>query len=411
MIAAPDPGFAPNEGSADGRLSELVVCSLEPWDEIWRRNQFFADALLKRDPKLRILFVEPPADVLFDLWNRRFPTFPRLRRLSLDGRLRAFRPLKLLPRRLGRVTDSALLFQLLVAVRAAGFKRPTLWINDVTYAPLLARTRWPSVYDITDDWLLAPFAPREVERLRRLDEIALNQANEVVVCSPALAASRGATRDDIWLVPNGVDLEHFRQAQPRPADLPRDPTAVYVGSLHDARLDVELVVDLALALPHLNLVFVGPDSLSTHSRKLLEACPNILLLGPRPYGVVPAYLQHASVVIVPHLVSAFTESLDPIKAYECLALRTPTVATPVAGFREHSGPLNVVARDAFPDRVADVLSGRASTHGDGAPISWAERARSFESALARATTSAPPRSYAFRAAALSATRATVRREA
>ena len=53
---------------------------------------------------------------------------------------------------------------------------------------------------------------------------------------------------------------------------------------------------------------------------------------------MPGYLQHADVVIVPHVVSPFTESLDPIKAYECLAVGRPTVATPVPGFRELGDP-------------------------------------------------------------------------
>ena len=63
-------------------LAELVVCSLEPWDEIWRRNQFFVDALLRRKPALRVLFVEPSADVLFDITQRRRPEMPRFRRLA-----------------------------------------------------------------------------------------------------------------------------------------------------------------------------------------------------------------------------------------------------------------------------------------------------------------------------------------
>ena len=213
--------------------------------------------------------------------------------------------------------------------------RPMLWINDVTYAPLIARTGWPSLYDVTDDWLLAPFEPRQLQRLRRLDALALAQADEVVVCSPALAESRGTTRP-VSLVPNGVDVEHFRRPRPRPPDLPAAPTAVYVGSLHEARLDVELVADLADALPQLNVVLVGPDSLDRESHDLLARRPSMHLLGARPYADVPAYLQHADVVIVPHRVSPFTESLDPIKAYECLAITTPTVATPVAGFREHA---------------------------------------------------------------------------
>jgi glycosyltransferase involved in cell wall biosynthesis len=362
-------------------LRELVVCSLEPWDEIWRRNQFFVDALLRVNPTLRVLFVEPPADVLFDLTKRRRPSLPRFRAL-VDGRLRLFRPLKPLPRRLGALTDELLFRQVRLAVRVVGFVRPALWINDVTYAPLISRTGWPSLYDVTDDWLLAPFEPRELQRLHRLDAMALAQADEVVVCSPTLAQSRGTTRP-VSLVPNGVDVEHFRRPWPRPSDLPTAPTAVYVGSLHDARLDVELVANLADVLPRLNVVLVGPDSLGAESRHLLGCRPSVHLLGARPYSDVPAYLQHADVVIVPHRVSPFTESLDPIKAYECLAIRTPTVATPVAGFREHAAALQIADREDFPERVLEALS--SPIQGSRAEcVGWDVRAHGFEDVLVRA---------------------------
>ena len=209
------------------------------------------------------------------------------------------------------------------------------------------------------------------------------------MCSPALAESRGTTRP-VSLVPNGVDVEHFRRPRPRPSDLPAAPTAVYVGSLHDARLDVELVAELADALPELNVVLVGPDSLGGESQSLLASRPNVYLLGARPYEVVPAYLQHADVVIVPHRVTPFTDSLDPIKAYECLAIDTPTVATPVAGFRIHADVLDVVDREAFPALVRAVLTTpppRPSGAGRGGLM--ARPCGAFESVLDRV--SLPPR--------------------
>jgi teichuronic acid biosynthesis glycosyltransferase TuaH len=369
--------------SENGALRELVVCSLERWDEIWRRNQFFVDILLRRNPKLRVLFVEPPVDPLFDLTIGQAPALPRLRSVSADGRLRALRPLKLLPRRAGPVADVLLRLQVVGAARLLGFSRPTLWINDVTYSPLIAASGWPSVYDVTDDWLHAPFPPRELERLRRLDEVAVQDAGEVVACSEALVSSRGARRE-VMLIPNGVDIEHFRRPRARPRDLPASPVAVYVGSLHDSRIDVELVADAARALPHARLALIGPDSLSRESRATLEQLSNVLLLGPRPYDDVPAYLQHADVVIVPHRVSPFTESLDPIKVYECLAVDTPTVATPVAGFRERDGAVTAVSRDSFANVVASVLAAPADGRKREAPPSWGERARDFERALCRA---------------------------
>jgi len=366
-----------------GTLREIVVCSLEAWDDVWRRNQFLVDSLLRRNSSLRVLFVEPPADVLFDLSRRRLPARPRLRVVSDDRRLRALRPLKALPRRLGSFSDDLLLHQVRLAVRRLGFARPTLWINDVTYAPLIRSTGWPALYDITDDWLLAPFAARELERLRRLDKLALEQADEVVVCSEALAVSRSETRATT-LIPNGVDVGHFRRPQPRPHDLPEPPVAVYVGSLHDARIDVELVEEVARALPHGNVVLVGPDSLGNRSRRRLAETSNVVFLGARPYRVVPAYLQHADVVIVPHRVSPFTQSLDPIKAYECLAIDTPTVATPVAGFRDHADSFSVVRAADFAGRVAEILCDPPFVSGRSVPPDWEERALAFEGVLVRA---------------------------
>jgi glycosyltransferase involved in cell wall biosynthesis len=269
------------------------------------------------------------------------------------------------------------------ATRRLAFTRPTLWLNDVTYAPLIRLTGWPTVYDVSDDWLLAPFSSREIARLRRLDELALADADEVVVCSPALAVSRGGKRT-VTLVPNGVNLEHFRSPQPRPRDLPPAPTAVYVGTLHEARLDVMLVVELARSLRTLSVVLVGPDALPTRVRRQLSDEPNIHLLGPRPHVAVPGYLQHADVVFVPHLLNPFTESLDPVKAYECLAVDTPTVATPVAGFRELAERLTIAPRSGFVHAVHAALAADAATPPSAYIPTWDDRAADFEGALARA---------------------------
>jgi glycosyltransferase involved in cell wall biosynthesis len=291
---------------------------------------------------------------------------------------------------LGSIADRVLQRRVIGAARHLGFTEPTLWLNDVTYAPLIERTGWPTVYDVTDDWLLAPFSPRMFDRLRELDAIALEHAEEVVVCSPALAASRGATRE-VTLVPNGVDSEHFQRPRPRPRDLPPAPTAVYLGTLHDSRLDVDLVIKLAQSLREVSVVLVGPDALPPATRRRLQAEPNIHTLGSRPYTDVPAYLQHADVVIMPHLVTPFTDSLDPIKAYECLAVSTPTVATPVAGFRELSGQLTVVAPESFVEAVRAKLRTPPQRVGSAAGVnSWEERASAFERVLLRATGEASP---------------------
>lgn len=362
---------------------ELVVCALDAWDAVWIRNQPLTDALLRRHPNLRVLYVEPYADPLYNLARGHLPVRPRMAALGDGRRLHTLRPLKPLPRRCGSLSDRILMRQVVFAARRLGFTHPTLWLNDVTYAPLISRMGWPTVYELSDDWLLAPFPPREISRLRALDALALACADEVVVCSPGLASTRGRRRN-VTLVPNAVDLEHFRRPQPRPFDMPAAPTAVYVGTLHEARLDVDLVIELARSRRELSVVLVGPDRLTTAARRRLLGEPNIHLLGPRPQTEVPGYLQHADVVFIPHLANPFTESLDPVKAYECLAVDRPTVATPVAGFRELAGSLTVTPRESLVAAVAAALSGEARSSAGSVVPTWDDRAAVFESVLARA---------------------------
>ena len=222
----------------------IVVCSLEAWDDVWRRNQFLVRELTASDPSLRVLFVEPARDPLHDLLVRR--VLPALR----GGRLRSvpgnpqvirFQPAKFVPRRLGGWTDRSLVRQVLRAATRAEIFEPALWINDLDFAPLAARCSWPVLYDITDDWLAASATPREHARRTGLEERLLGVAGSVVVCSPNLVATKGRSRP-VTLVPNAVDADRFRTPRPRPADLPSAPVAVYVGTLHDERLDVPLVL-------------------------------------------------------------------------------------------------------------------------------------------------------------------------
>lgn len=362
---------------------ELVVCSLEGWDDVWRRNQLIVDRLLRRHAGLRVLFVEPPHDLVSGLRHRRLPPRHRLRPIGHEGRLWALTPVKPLPRAIGQAADAALCRQVRRAARRLGLVAPVLWVNDLTYAPLVGATGWPSLYDITDDWLLEPVGARELARRRRLDARLLAEVGEVVVCSPALAASRGATRA-VTLIPNGVDVAHFRAPRPRPPDLPPGPVAVYVGTLHDERIDVDLVVDLTARLPDLAVVLVGPDALSPASRSHLDEA-GVHRLGPRPYADVPAYLQHADLVIVPHRVTPFTESLDPIKAYECLAVGRPVVATAVSGFRELPKPVTTVAADSFADAVSACIQRCVPVSRSAPPrgIDWEDRVDAFETLMER----------------------------
>jgi teichuronic acid biosynthesis glycosyltransferase TuaH len=381
-------GAQPPEPRYDFPSFDVVCCAMEHWDNVWRRNQFFASELLRLRPTMRMLFLEQAVDVPWSLAHRRWPGARGLRPIGDTGRLSAVAPRKWLPRRLWPGVDRALADQALAAARRIGLRNPVLWVNDSTYAPLVQRTGWPAVYDLTDDWLLGRGSPAEHDRQRRNDSLLLETATEVVACSPSLAESRGRFRSSVHLIPNGVDVDHFRCPQPRPPDLPHGRVVLYVGTLSEGRLDMDLCAEVTARLQSLEhpatLVLVGPNCLSRQSARRLELA-GALFLGSRPYDVVPAYLQHADVIVVPHRVTPFTESLDPIKAREAIAVARPTVSTPVAGFRELGPPVTVASADRFAGAVDEVLRKDPLPPGPGVlanpPVSWAERAREFLAVL------------------------------
>jgi glycosyltransferase involved in cell wall biosynthesis len=367
----------------------LVVCSLEPWDEVWRRNQFLVAGLLRRDPELRVLFVEPPADPVYEAASRRRPRRGRglVRGSQFEGRLVRLQLTKWVPRKLWPGADAWLARRVQRAAVRLGLGAPVLWVNDPNWVPLLLRSGWPALYDITDDWVEADRNDREHDRLVGNEDVLMRTCGEVVVCSPGLAATKGAVRR-VELVPNGVELARYRTPVPRPADLP-EHAALYVGTLHEDRLDVDLVRATAegLAAAGSELVLVGPVALATANVEALSATPGVRLLGARPNSQVPAYLQHAGALVVPHVVNAFTESLDPIKVYEYLAVGRPIVSTPVAGFRDQAGQPGVAVESGPAFVAATVAAARsdAPTVDRGTVADWDDRVTAMQAVLDRLT--------------------------
>lgn len=374
-------------------MTDLVVLSLEAWDQVWRRNQYLVAGLLRADPTLRVLFVEPAADPLYSLTSRSLPRSGRgLRAVDLDGangRLWAYQPTKLLPRRLDSRADQRLGLAITRAARRLGFEHPVLWINDPAGATTLELTGWPALYDITDDWLEADRTAAEHDRLVRDEAVLMDRCAEVVVCSQALARAKGSIRP-VTLIPNAVDVEAYRVPLPRPADLPDGPVALYLGTIHTDRIDLDLCIATAKEMHGVGqLVLVGPAPLSPpDTKRLIDA--GVILLGAKHRSVVPAYLQHADVLVVPHVVTPFTESLDPIKLYEYRAVGRPVVSTPVAGFRESGDTRVTVAQGpAFAKAIADAMatSTRFPAGVEMDVPTWAERVRDMRDLIVRAQAS------------------------
>jgi teichuronic acid biosynthesis glycosyltransferase TuaH len=347
------------EAGAGNGLGKVVLISPERWDEVWRRNQHLVSRLPALGLADHVTFVNPADRSRGDAYS----PVPGVTVVS---------PRRLIPKRLGGLRMVARSLK-----RTDVRQCDTLWINDATTgAYMLGHT--PAVYDVTDDWRTFRLTPRERRRLVAAEDILARRAR-TVVCSEELRR-RWQERYGVEavIVRNAVDVAAIRRASP--IDLGADgPHVGYVGSLHDARLDIALVLKTIDAMPAGRLHLVGPDSLSEASRHALSSHPNITLHGKVPATDVPSWLVAFDVLICPHVVTPFTLSLDAIKAYEYLATSRPIVATPTSGFQQLEAPGLTVTGDSFVDAVG-LAAKQPGTYHRSVP-DWDDRARQFADAL------------------------------
>lgn len=347
-----------------------VAClSIEPWDEVWRRNQHFAARLPRPSGIDRVTFVNPPRPGFSARATRSHPC---------DG-VEVITPPLVVPRRLGG--HHPLGWWTRRAIRGAD----VLWINDAVAGAHALSRRIPAVYDVTDDWRSFQQPPRDARRIVHAEDLLARRAH-TVVCSSTLAERwRQRYGVDPPVIRNGVDVQALRTATPRTL-AGTGPHVVYVGTLHRDRLDVALTAALGHA-PDIGTVhLVGPDELDDRDRAALDAA-GCLRHGPVPYSDVPSWLVAADALICPHLVSAFTLSLDAIKSHEYLATDRPVVATPSSGFENLAAPgLWVMPRDRFLGAVGEAV--RSGAHPRPAPPSWDQQATAFAAVLVTAARSA-----------------------
>jgi len=130
---------------------------------------------------------------------------------------------------------------------------------------------------------------------------------------------------NIKVLPNGVDIEAFRNAQPdRELMSIRKKKVVFCGSI-DFWVDVNLMYQLASSLKDIVLVIVGPARISI---KKLLVLPNVIYLGSKNFREIPGILKACDVGIIPFVKNKLTEYVErPLKYYEYIAAGLPVVAT------------------------------------------------------------------------------------
>src|SRR4051812_27001967 len=313
---------------AEASAPDLVVLSHLRWTFVWQRPQHLVSrfAAARARSGARTFFIEEPLVGAVDEPVLRQEQHGLVTRLVLVVPLRMAQPTH---RGYGLpgTEDYADRVGALLAARGRPGARDVL-----LYTPMaldFARRLEPGrlFYDVMDDLASFRKAPKGL-RSRQQDLLA---AADVLFTGGlslhrTIAAQR---RHDCHLFASGVDVQHYAGSRAKRA-LRGDggrPVAGYVGVL-DERLDLELIDELAEALPDWTLRLVGPTA--KIEAKSLPSGPNIEYGGMARYEDLPDVMAGFDVALMPFALNQATRSISPTKTLEYLAAGLPVVSTRVA---------------------------------------------------------------------------------
>lgn len=182
------------------------------------------------------------------------------------------------------------------------------------------RFGWPVVYDCMD--FHAGFSTVRKAMAAQEDEM-LAEADAVVASSTSLEQHALRKRDDVVLLRNAGDYEHFART-PRASNA--RPVIGYYGAIADW-FDSALVADLADRRRDWDFLLIGSTYGADISR--LARMPNVSLPGEEAYESLPEWLGRFDVAIIPFKRTKLTEATNPVKVYEMLAGGKPIVSVPI----------------------------------------------------------------------------------
>ena len=219
------------------------------------------------------------------------------------------------------------------------------------------------VYDYIDEIHTDIIARESVAHISRRHEYMRKRADIFIATADNLYNEALKYREkDTYLIPNGVDYEHFHIAR-NIARIPADfvsiieknkPIIGYYGAMAKW-LDYELIKKAAAARPNYEFVLIGWDYDGSIVDQGLEQFENIHFLGAKDYSILPQYAVWFDVSTIPFILNSITESTSPIKVFEYMALSTPILTTDLRECRKYGSVLIANGREDFIGKLDDAI--------------------------------------------------------
>ncbi len=236
---------------------------------------------------------------------------------------------------LSEMFNAAVIDRFFAVLKMDGQTPVVFWVASP--APFLKRTcaysgKMPIVFDWMDDYSLFEHLPHRVVSMQ-FD--LLERAGMVFASSTQLLAtarSKGAAK--AFLLPNGVYPDHWNSGRRGGLrDLMGESSNIlgYFGTISHW-IDRDLVENVAARCPELSLVFIGPRA----DKGLLDkvfSLRNCFHIDKTEYSKLPVLAGDFDVCWIPFRKCNATDTINPVKVYEYLAMGKPVVAPPLKDLR------------------------------------------------------------------------------
>lgn len=320
----------------------IGMSNYSEWERgVSNRNYHILKELVNKPEINKVLYV----DYLPLTWKRALrilkqDIFVNLKNSTVIKRSPTFKVIKVSDK-LFVYTDLSFVFSPLITIRnikkialKLNFGDFVLWSLNPFIAPFWQKFGAKLiVFDAVDNWLSHSSYTSKQARLKKCYETVKNEADLIFTVSKNLLNFFEDQANVHW-VPNGVDFIHYNKQYSLInrdiADI-KKPILGYIGVIQE-KVDLDLIHYLAEKNPDKSIVLIGPiwDE-QILSKKELKVYKNIYFLGYKSYEEAPMYIQQFDIALVPHHVTEFSASTNPMKVYEYLACGKPVVSSENVG--------------------------------------------------------------------------------
>jgi len=272
-------------------------------------------------------------------------------------------------------------------------------LNGVAALRAARKSRLPVVYEMRASWEDAAVdhgttteGSARYRLSRGLETWVLRRASAVTTISAGLQddiISRGISPEDVTLIPNAVDMEHFGQASGQ-GQAVRDSLGLsggtvlgFLGSFY-AYEGLELLLQGLIRIraqdPSVRLLLVGggfqEEALHEMTTRL-GLKDAVVFTGRVPHDEVKGYYEAVDILVYPRLSMRLTELVTPLKPLEAMAQNKIVVASNVGGHREliRDGDTGVLFEAGDADALSNAVLGLLDSRENWQPMK--ERARRF----------------------------------